>query len=201
MNINSHHSHAFADSHRLSEHSDVISNIRIVLIAAIGRNRELGNSKTNKLLWHIPEDFKHFKKLTLGRPIIMGRKTYESIGKPLPNRLNIIITRNQDYKQKDCPVASSVEQAIDIAKKNSVIASATPPRNDNEIFVIGGGQIFEEVIQYAGKLYLTLVDAEFPEADVFFPDYSEFSNVVSREDCDNGQFKFSFLELTRPLIT
>lgn len=177
--------------------SDVIRNIRIALIAAIGQNRELGNSKINKLLWHIPEDFKHFKKLTLGHPVIMGRKTFESIGKPLPKRLNIIISRNHEYKAEECLVVSSISEAIDCASAEgapSALGAGAP-----ELFVIGGGQIFEEALAYADKLYLTLVHADFPQADVFFPDYSEFSKVVSKKEMDNGQYKFDFLELTRPL--
>ena len=195
----------------------------ISLVAAIGKNRELGNSKANNLLWYISEDFKHFKKVTTGHPIIMGRKTYESIGRPLPNRLNIIVTRNKDFSAQGCKVVASIDDAIKLAK-NSVIASDQREqgnlinaddktgvksssdasarllghdRNDLEIMIIGGGQIFEETIKLADKIYLTIIDAEFPKADVFFPDYSEFKKVLSKKNNDNSEYKFSFLELAR----
>jgi len=133
------------------------------LIAVIGRNRELGLD--NHLLWHIPGDLAHFKKLTTGHPVIMGRKTFESIGKPLPGRTNIIISSNPAVG------VSSVREALEHAKKAP---------GSEEIFVIGGGKVFSETIDLADRLYLTIVD-KTAEADVFFPVYSEFSRVISKE--------------------
>jgi dihydrofolate reductase len=160
----------------------------ISLIAAIGKNRELG--KDNKLLWNIPEDLKRFKDLTHSHPIIMGRKTYESIGRPLPNRINIIITRDPEYRQKVdgvVVVVDSLQAALDTAMEREV----------NEIFIIGGGQIFEEAIKIADKLYLTIVDKEYPNADVYFPDYSEFKTVVAKEDRALGELKYIYLDLVK----
>ncbi|MBI4990769.1 dihydrofolate reductase [Candidatus Gottesmanbacteria bacterium] len=155
---------------------------QISIIAAIGSNRELG--KDNKLLWHIPEDFVRFKKITSGHPVIMGRTTYESIGKPLPGRLNIIVTRNKDYKVEGCAVVNSLEEAIEKAKE----------KDNDEIFIIGGGQIYEQGIKYADKLYLTIVKGTFA-ADTFFPDYSRFKKVVFRKESQYQQYHCTFLEL------
>ena len=154
------------------------------MIAVIGKNRELG--KDNKLLWYIPEDFKRFKKLTSGHTIIMGRKTFESIGKPLPNRINIVITRNQLWSSLGCTVCYSLEEGLIEAKKNN-----------NEIFIIGGAEIYKQGIRYADKLYLTLVDKEYPEADAFFPDYSKFKRNFFEENHNLGGIKFKFIDLEK----
>lgn len=156
----------------------------ISAIAAIGENRELG--KDNQLLWRIPEDLKRFRELTAGHPIIMGRKTYESIGRPLPQRTNIIITRNQDFKAEGCIVIGSVEEAI--AKAKEV--------DQQEIFIIGGGEIYKQAMPLIDKLYLTVVKGN-KEADVFFPDYSEFSHIVKQENSSFNNLVFFYLELTR----
>jgi len=156
----------------------------ISIIAAIGKNRELG--KNNKLLWHIPEDFKKFKQLTSGHIVIMGRKTFESIGKPLPNRINIIVTRNRSWTPLGCTVCYSLEEAINLAKKKI-----------NEIFIIGGAEIYKQGIQYADKLYLTLVNQEYPDADAFFPDYSEFKRKVFEENHILSELQFKFIELEK----
>lgn len=156
----------------------------ISMIAAIASgNRALG--KDNKLIYRIPEDLKRFKQITSGHPIIMGRKTFESIGQPLPNRKNIIITRDQEYFAEGVAVVHSLEEALREAQ------------GDDEVFIIGGGQIYQEAISLADKLYLTIVEGN-PEADVFFPDYSEFKKKVweSEEQESNG-FKYRFLELER----
>lgn len=157
----------------------------INLIVAIGRNRELG--KENKLIWQISEDLQRFKALTTGHPIIMGRKTFESIGRPLPNRTNIIITRQTDFKAEGCLVTHSLSEALEIAKNI-----------DHEIFIIGGGELYREALPLADKLYLTLIEAE-AEADTFFPPYSEFSKIISQKDHETSEgLQYSFLELTRP---
>jgi len=157
----------------------------ISIIAAIGKNRELG--KDNKLLWKIPEDMKRFKTLTLGKVVVMGRKTYESLPerfRPLPNRTNVVVTKNSDYKAPGCFVLSSITDAI---KKNK----------DKEIFIIGGASIYSQSIKYAQKLYLTLVNDVFPEADAYFPDYSDF---IGKQEVGRGKWNgtdYIFLELNR----
>lgn len=156
----------------------------ISIIAAIGKNRELG--KDNKLLWHIPEDMKRFRKLTQGHTVIMGRKTYESIGNPLPNRTNIIITRDHDFKVKGCITAHSLEEAIEIGKKYS----------PDEIFIIGGGQIYSQALPYTDKLYLTIVEKAY-DADTFFPDYSIFKKVIYKKEKESDGYKFTFLDLEK----
>ena len=156
------------------------------MIAAISENKALG--KDNKLIFKIPEDMKRFKEITSGHPIIMGRKTFESIGRPLPNRTNIVVTRDKNYKAEGCEVVYSLEQAIEVAKRN--------PPVGGEIFVIGGGQIYKEAISLADKLYLTLVEGKY-EADTFFPDYSEFKKVIHSESHESFGYKYEFLELER----
>ena len=161
----------------------------INIIAAIGKNRELGAK--NKLLWHITEDVERFKTLTTDQVVIMGRKTYESIPekfRPLPHRVNIIVTRDENYQinNKNVFVSHSIEDAITKAKEFN-----------KEIFIIGGAQIYKESLKYADKLYLTLVDKEYPEADVFFPDYSEFKIKTSEENHLSGNLKFKFIELVK----
>ena len=157
---------------------------KISIIAAIGKNRELG--KDNKLLWHIPGDLPRFKKLTTGHPIIMGRKTFESIGRPLPNRINIVVTRDSNYNIEGVIVVHSIEKAIEEAKK----------KDKEEIFIIGGGQIYEQVLPFTDRLYLTVIDAQ-AEADTYFPDYSEFKKIISEETNESGGLKYSFLVLER----
>ncbi len=128
----------------------------ITIIAAIAKNNALG--KDNDLIWHLPADLKRFKKVTTGHHILMGRNTFESIGKPLPNRTTVIITRNKRYKKEGCKVAYSIEKALHIAK------------DDDAIFIIGGAQIYKQAIEkgLVDRLDITLVHQEF-EADVFFP--------------------------------
>lgn len=156
---------------------------RISIIVAVGRNnRAIG--KTGGLLWRISDDLKRFKTLTTGHPIIMGRKTFESIGKALPNRTNIVITRNTDFKTEGVVVAKSLEDAITIARNTP--PPSVPPLNQGrveqkEIFVIGGGEIYKQALPLADKLYLTLVESD-AEGDVFFPDWSrDFTKEVFRE--------------------
>lgn len=156
----------------------------ISIIAAIGKNRELG--KDNKLLWHIPADLKRFQKITLSHPVIMGRKTFESIGKALPGRINIIITENKKFKVEDCIVCHSLGDAVKIASK----------KDKKEIFIIGGGQIYNQAINLADKLYLTIVQGNF-DADTFFPDYSRFNKVIRREEGKYKQYRYTFLELEK----
>lgn len=133
--------------------------MQIILVAAHAQNRVIG--KDNDLVWRLPKDFKHFKELTLGHPIIMGRKTFESLGKPLPGRTSIIITRDEHYQQESCIVVHSLNEAIQEARKL-----------DEEIYVIGGSQIYAQALPLANKMYLTEVKAT-PEGDALFPEFSK----------------------------
>lgn len=155
------------------------------LIAVIGKNRELG--KDNKLLWHIPGDLPRFKTITNGHPVIMGRKTYDSIGKPLPNRTNIVISRNPLFRPMGVTVVTSVDDAM--------VKAQQAPDHD-EIFVIGGGNVFEETIDRADRLYLTIVETT-AEADTFFPDYSGFTKVISESPQEADGFRYTYLTLER----
>ncbi len=159
---------------------------KITLIAAMSENRVIG--KDNALPWHIPEDLKRFKEITSGHPVIMGRKTYESIGRLLPNRTNIIITRDPNYDIKEAVITHSLDDALEKAKQS--------PGGDFEIFVIGGGQVFEQAISLADKLYLTIVHATI-KGDSYFPDYSEFTKEVYRRESSNEEFSYTFLDLEK----
>lgn len=142
------------------------------IISAIGKNNELGLN--NQLLWDLPRDMKHFRETTSGHPIIMGRKTFESIGRPLPNRRNVVITRDMSYAQKGVEVVHSIEEALRLF----TFAQGKP--EDVEVFVIGGAEIYKQAMDHADRLYITHVDSEF-EADAFFPIISpNFWNEVSR---------------------
>ena len=160
--------------------------MKVSMVAALGKNLELG--KNNKLIWRIPSDLTRFREITRGHPVIMGRKTFESIGRLLPDRTNIIVTRDPDYKVEGAIVSNSIEEAIDKSK--------TEP-GSNEIFIIGGAQIYSSAIQYANKLYLTKINAEEPSADAFFPDYSEFKKVVYREAREEDGMEYEFLDIER----
>ena len=158
---------------------------RISLISAIARsNRAIG--KDNALLWHIPEDFKHFKELTSGHAIVMGENTYRSIGRPLPNRTNIVLSQTLDFAPEGVVVVRSIEEALERARE----------MESEEIFIIGGASIYKQFIPMADRLYLTLVEGEY-EADTFFPEYDEFARVLSEEKMDNGAYRFSFVTLER----
>ncbi len=132
----------------------------ISIIAAMGRNRAIGYKNT--LPWRLPADLQRFKQLTLGHHILMGRKTYESIGRPLPGRTSIIITRQPNFQAEGCLIAYSLDEAIDLAKS----------RGEQEAFIIGGAEIYAQALFIADRMYLTLVDAE-PEADAFFPEFNK----------------------------
>ncbi|MDD5416141.1 MAG: dihydrofolate reductase [Candidatus Daviesbacteria bacterium] len=164
--------------------------MKVSIIAAIASgNRAIG--KNNKLIYRIPEDLNRFKKLTSGHVVIMGRKTFESIGYSLPNRTNIVITRDLNYSPANTIVTHSFEEAVKIAKEKEY------PPVGGEIFIIGGGQIYQEALPKANKLYLTIVEGN-PEADTFFPDYSEFKKVVFESEWkESAGLKYRFLELER----
>lgn len=160
-------------------------NPHISMISALARkDRAIG--KDNALLWHIPEDFKHFKDVTSGHAMIMGENTFKSIGKALPNRTNIVLSLTPDFAPEGCLVARSLDEALALAKEHE----------SEEIFIIGGASIYKQFIVLADRLYLTLVEGVF-EADTFFPDYSDFTKVVSEEKRDDGAHTFSFVTLER----
>jgi len=158
---------------------------KISLIAAIDRKKGLG--KNNQLLFQIPQDLQNFKRLTLNHPVIMGRKTYQSIGRPLPDRTNIILTRDKNFTAENCIIVHSLDKAIEIAQE----------KDDQEIFIIGGGQIYDQTINLADKLYLTLVKGLY-SADTFFPDYSAFSKIISKKPGQDLNYSYTFLELEKP---
>src|SRR3989344_4986634 len=162
--------------------------MKLSLIAAIGKNNELG--KNNTLLWHMPEDMKYFREITRGHAVIMGRKTFESLpGGPLPKRRNMVITRDKTYLRHGVDVVHSLEEAIALFKESS-----------DEIFVIGGGEIYKQAMQYADKLYITHVDAEEKDADTFFPEiipilWNEISRKEHKADEKNPHdYTFSIYE-------
>tara|TARA_R110002033_G_scaffold128341_1_gene169504 strand:- start:22 stop:519 length:498 start_codon:yes stop_codon:yes gene_type:complete len=156
----------------------------ITIIAAIAKNNALG--KNNDLIWHLPADLKRFKKITTGHYIIMGRNTFESIGKPLPNRTTIIITRNKNYFKDGCLIAHSLEQALEIAK------------DEEQVFVIGGAQIYNYAMEHdlVDALDITLVHHEF-EADVYFPkidsDIWEQVEIESFTADEKNKLDYSFV--------
>jgi len=158
----------------------------ISLIAAMDKNQVIG--KNNSLPWNLPADMKYFRDKTKGKPVIMGRKTFESIGKPLPKRTNIIVTRDENYKAESCVVVHSTDEAI----------KATG--NAEEVMVIGGSQIYKEFLPKANKMYLTLIDAEF-DGDTFFPEYNiEEWNETSYEEHERdseNQYDYRFVVLER----
>jgi dihydrofolate reductase len=154
----------------------------ITIVVAMGLNNGIGAN--NQLLWHLPKDLKHFKEITTGHPIIMGRKTYESIGKPLPNRTNIVVSTKKDWFEEGILIVGSLKEAIKFAKKM-----------DEEIFIIGGGNIYEQAIDLAEKLEVTQVNAEL-KADVFFPKINpkiwNKTNEISHEKDEKNEYYFSF---------
>ncbi|MCL7754555.1 dihydrofolate reductase [Polaribacter sp. Z022] len=163
----------------------------ITIIAAIAKNNALG--KDNDLIWHLPADLKRFKKRTSGHHILMGRNTFESIGKPLPNRTTIIITRNKNYFKDGCLIAHSLEEAIEMVK------------NDDDIFIIGGAQIYKETIEkdLADQLDITLVHHKF-EADAFFPEIDlNIWEESKREDFvadEKNIYDYSFVSYSKKAI-
>lgn len=162
---------------------------RIGLVAAIGARRELGLYRGAKgLPWSIPEDLQHFNDLTRGHVVILGRRTYDIIGGPLGGRTNIVLTRNPHFAAAPgVLVARSLDEAI---------ATADAIAKDDEIMIIGGGQVFEQALPLADTLYLTVIHSEFA-ADVFFPPYPGFTRVVSREEHTSGPYRFTYLTLER----
>ena len=160
--------------------------MKLSLIVAMADNHVIGHN--NRLPWHLPADLKHFRAITLGKPVLMGRKTWESIGRPLPGRTNIVITRNADYLAADCVVVHSLDEALRAA------GSA------GEVMVIGGAELYRQALLQADTLYLTLVHGEF-EGDTRFPDWRpddwrETARIDHGPD-DRNPHAYSFITLER----
>ncbi|MFA5620258.1 MAG: dihydrofolate reductase [Weeksellaceae bacterium] len=159
----------------------------VTLVVAKNENNVIGDD--NQLIWHLPNDLKHFKRITTGHPIIMGRLTFESLGRPLPNRTNIIVTRNSDWQVEGTLVFHSLEAAVKKAKEL-----------DDEIFIIGGGQIFEQAMEFADAIEMTEV-YNHAEGEVLFPEIdAEIWEVVSMEAHQKDEkhpFDYTFIRLER----
>jgi dihydrofolate reductase len=162
--------------------------LKLSLIVAVAENGVIGNN--NQLIWHLPNDLKQFKRLTTGHCIIMGRKTFDSIGKPLPNRTSIIISRNADFKVIDCFTVDSLEKAISIAQE----------KGETEAFIIGGAEIYRQTLPFVDKIYLTEVHHSF-EGDTFFPKINgTIWRETSREDFGRDEkhlYPYSFVTLEK----
>ena len=158
--------------------------MKISLIVAMADNRAIGLD--GQMPWHLSADLKRFKQTTMGSPIMMGRKTFDAIGKPLPGRENLIISRNADYQQPDCQVFTSIESGLNYAS------------GCDELFVIGGATLYEALLPIADYLYLTLINRPF-EGDTYFPeiDYSGWRELSREDVCDDPlvDFSYSFLKL------
>lgn len=158
-----------------------------IVVSVTHKNAAIGNSGGG-LLFRISDDLKRFKALTTGHPIIMGRKTYESIGKKLPERTNIVVTRNPNFQAEGCVIVRSLEEAI---KKAGEL--------DTEIFIIGGGEIYKQGLPYTDKIYMTIVESD-TEGDVFFPDWrKDFKKETFREERfdEKTGLKYSWVNLER----
>lgn len=149
----------------------------------MSENRVIGNN--NELIWKLSSDLKRFKELTTGHPVVMGRKTYESIGRPLPNRRNIIITRNLEYQVDGCETVSSLEEALLLT--------------NNNCFIIGGGEVYKQSLEIADKIYLTLVHKKF-EGDTTFPELGKEWATIDCKDFESdekNEYNYSFIEYDR----
>ena len=157
------------------------------MIAAMANNRVIGLD--NKMPWHLPGDLQHFKKVTSGKPVIMGRKTFESIGRPLPGRRNIIITRNKDYHASGIETVTTPEAALELV--NDVV----------EVMIIGGGNIYQQFLAQAQRLYLTFIDLDV-EGDTQFPDYKSVANWQIEDEMlmtpdDKNKYSYKFVTLNK----
>lgn len=159
----------------------------INIVVAKASNNVIGAK--NDLIWHLPNDLKHFKSITSGHPIIMGRKTFESLGRPLPNRTNIVVTRDQNWNAEGIEIASSLAKAIESAKKI-----------DDDIYIIGGGNIYKQAMEFTDVLYITEVHHEF-DGDTYFPEIdSDEWEEVERQDFKKDEkhpYAYSFVTYKR----
>lgn len=160
----------------------------ISIIAAMANNRVIGNK--NSLPWNLPADLEHFKELTIGKPVIMGQRTFESIGKPLPGRTNIILTKDDNFQPQNGLPVKSVQEAIKTAEKTGA----------KEAMICGGASIYSQFLPLAHKMYLTLIEGDF-QGDVFFPefDWSDWKEAEKKENLPNEQnpYKYTFITLEK----
>lgn len=158
----------------------------VSIIVAVAENHVIGDN--NRLIWHIPGDLKRFKAITMGHPIVMGRKTFESIGKPLPGRTNVIISRNKEFKAEGCLVYNSLRGALEAL------------RHEKEVFIIGGGEIYRETLPIAQRIYLTKIHKSFP-GDTFFPEINTDEWEITFEEIvpagENHLFSYSNVNMER----
>jgi len=151
--------------------------MKISMIAAIGQNRSLG--KDASMLWHLPRDLRHFKKSTMGHFVIQGRKTYEAFGKALPGRQNVIVTRNKNYKANDSQIVTSLEEALELARLNQ----------DDEVFIIGGAEIYRLGLKYAHRIYLTKNRSCICKEQMFFSLSLMISNGILKNSISSRQMR------------
>ncbi len=160
--------------------------MRLSIIVAMDNNQLIG--KDNALPWHLPADLGYFKKTTTGKTVLMGRKTYESIGRPLPNRRNVIISRNENFLAEGCEVVGSIDQALELAK------------GDEEVMVMGGASFYEQMLPNVDRLYITQIEGEY-EGDAHFPDfdYADFSESFreSHQPDEKNKHTYHFTILDR----
>jgi len=139
-----------------------MTTMRLSILVAMARNRVIGQNNT--LPWHLPADLKHFKSLTIGHSMIMGRKTYESIGKPLPGRTNIIVTKQSNFQAPGTTIVNSIEEALEKSKESSCA--------NNESFIIGGAELYRQTLKLCHRMYITEIQGDF-EGDTFFPEFNQ----------------------------
>jgi dihydrofolate reductase len=161
----------------------------ISIICAMGRNRAIGAG--NRLPWRLPDDLRRFKRLTMGHPVIMGRRTFESIGRPLPGRRNIVLSRRAGFAAPGCEVFGSLDEAVKAVRQG-------PPLTGAEIFVIGGAEVYRAAMPMADRIYLTIVEDTPAGADAFFPDAAGFTKELSREESETGGHHVTYLVMERP---
>ena len=164
----------------------MLADKKITLVAAMARNRAIGLN--GAMPWHLPRELRHFKETTMGRPIVMGRKTWESIGRVLPGRQNIVVTRNPEFRAEGCDVVRSLADAVATA-------------SGDEVMIIGGGELYAAALPHADRLVLTLVDCE-PEADTWFPEWDDgtWLETSSRDEAPDEQNPHAYrvLVLSKP---
>ena len=167
--------------------------MKLAMIVAMANNNVIGLN--NDMPWHLPADLQWFKKTTLGSPIIMGRKTYESIGRPLPGRLNIILSRDTELKIDGCTVVNLLEEALKTAKE-----ADNSNNTKDEIFITGGVHLYNKFLEEIDTLYLTQIDADI-EGDTFFPDYTKYNwqekQRIENPADDKNPYALTFLKLER----
>ncbi len=160
--------------------------MKLTLIAAMDPNRVIG--KDNDLIWHFPKDLKHFKTKTSGHSIVMGRKTYESVGKPLPKRRNIVITRQKDYSAQGIEVVNSLEEALSLTK------------GEDEVYIVGGAEVYKLALSKADRMELTFIEKEY-EGDSFFPNWDEsnweITSTERHEADESHEAPFTFVQVNR----